>query len=110
MHKRLCVAAVWLFVLMLKAPDGTFGQSPWKKFVPFKRVEADPTEVVRGDRHQWSLDDRGHGVPRRRGREKQKLVLELRKKHKLEAYTHAQVFDYTQDVRGRGINNTATQR
>ncbi len=42
MHKRFCVAAVWLFVLVLLSPATAVGQSPWKKLVPFKRVEADP--------------------------------------------------------------------
>jgi hypothetical protein len=105
MHKRFFVAAVWLFVLMLLSPGFAFGQSPWKKLVPFKRVEADPQKsyAVTDTNGPWMIVAtvfRGEQAEEKA----RKLALELRKKHKLEAYTHAQVFDYTQGVRGRGID------
>jgi hypothetical protein len=104
MHKRFCVAAVSLSVLLIYSA-GARAESPWKKLVPFKRVEADPKKsyAVTDTNGPWMIVATVfHGdQAEEKARE---LVLELRKKHKLEAYTHSQVFDYTQGVRGRGID------
>ncbi|MEX2142508.1 MAG: hypothetical protein WD894_24860 [Pirellulales bacterium] len=97
---------VLLLVLAISLVVAVRSQAnPWQKLLPFKKVEADPGK-------SYSLTDadgpwmilatvfRGDDAER----QAQQLVFELRKKFKLEAYTHVQVFDHTTYGRARGFN------
>jgi len=84
---------------------------PWEKLVPFKKIDADPNKsyAVTDANGPWMILAtvfRGD----RADEQAQQLAYELRKKHKLEAYTHAKVFDYTKEVRGRGFNPDGTPK
>jgi hypothetical protein len=99
---------VWIVALACVSPSRA---NPWHKLLPFKRVEADPNKnyPVTDENGPWMVLAtvfRGENAER----QAQKLVYELRKKFKLEAYTHAQVFDYTHDVRGRGFMPDGTPK
>jgi hypothetical protein len=98
-----------LLVLSLGAVESR--ANPWQKLLPFKRVEADPSKSypITDANGPWMILAtvfRGEEAER----QAQQLVYELRKKFKLEAYAHAQVFDYTQQVRGRGFMPDGTPK
>ncbi|MEX1223791.1 MAG: hypothetical protein WEA31_04505 [Pirellulales bacterium] len=78
---------------------------PWQSLVNFKRVDANPNNsyTLSEDQGPWMVlattfsgDDAMSDA--------RALVLELRKRHKLEAYTHERTFDYSEPVIGRGLN------
>ena len=78
---------------------------PWKKLIPFKSIEADP------NRSYWLTEDNGPWMIfttsfAGEGAEQQAhdLVLELRKRYKLEAYMDKRHFDFTEPVYGKGLN------
>lgn len=82
----------------------------WSRLITSQRVEADPTQ-------EYKLTD-GNGpwlivatTFSGEGAEDQahELVLELRRKYKLEAYTHSKTFDFTGTVEGRGLNRFGDQ-
>src|SRR4029079_8728976 len=80
-------------------------ETPWKRLLPFKKIEADPGKdyPITDANGPWIiLATVFHGE----GAEKQarQLVYELRKKYKLDAYSHVQVFDYTKYGRAWGKN------
>ncbi len=97
----------WVLLLVSVATLGIAASSdanPWQKLLPFKRIEADPSKSypltdANGPWMVLATVFRGEDSER----QAQQLVYELRKRFKLEAYTHAQVFDYTHQVRGRGF-------
>jgi hypothetical protein len=80
-------------------------QAPWQKLNMFRKVEADPEQnyEVSEDHGPWMIMAATFAGT---GGEKQarELVLELRKKFRLEAYIHSKEFDYTQPVRGLHID------
>ena len=74
-------------------------------FFPFTKVDANPSADYRVTDKQgpWMvLATSFHGE----GAEQQarQLVLELRRAHKLEAFTHRKTYDYTDRVEGRGVD------
>jgi hypothetical protein len=78
---------------------------PWKKLVPFRSIEADPSKKywLTEDQGPWMIMATSFAGP---GAEEQahELVMELRKEFKLEAYMHKRTFDYSEPVYGRGVN------
>jgi hypothetical protein len=80
-------------------------QAPWQKLNMFRKVEADPEKdyEVSEDNGPWMIMAATFAGT---GGEKQAtdLVLELRKRFRLEAYIHSKEFDYTQPVRGLHID------
>jgi hypothetical protein len=86
---------------------GTVAQAapPWKKLIPFRSVEANPNKSY------WLTEDHGPWMILAtsfagEGAEAQahELVLELRRRYKVEAYMHKRQFDYTEPVYGKGLN------
>ena len=97
---------VWGGVLLTLTFAGVATATPpWKKLVPFKSVDADPNKMywLTEDQGPWLIMATSFAGP---GAEEQahKLVLELRKQYKVEAFMHKRTFDYTQPVYGRGVN------
>ncbi len=85
-------------------PEAT-GEPLWQRLIPGKRVEADPERdyVMREENGPWMVmatTFSGEGA----WDQAHDLVLELRKRYKLEAYLHEMSFDYTDDVQGRGVD------
>ena len=78
---------------------------PFARFVPFKRVEADPnSEYQLTQQHgPWLIfaaSFAGQGAHA----EAHRLVLELRKRFNLPAYVHEKHYDYSAPVQGLGLN------
>jgi len=75
-------------------------------FVPFVRIEADPKKAYPATKENgpWMIMAaafRGEGAER----DAHELVIELRKRYKLEAYTHSKVYDYTtRSMPGLGVD------
>jgi hypothetical protein len=78
---------------------------PWKKLIPFKKVEADPNidYWITEDHGPWMIMATSFAGP---GAEQQarSLVMELRSEFNLPAYMHKRHFDYTEPVVGLGLN------
>lgn len=77
----------------------------WKKVIPAKRVEADPDAEYRltdqcGAWLIMAATFSGEGAEA----QAHELVLELRSRYKLPAYTHEMTFDFRDAVVGRGVN------
>lgn len=98
---RLCLP----LILLGSAPAASDAAPPWTKLALFQHLEADPNEAYRVGEHNgpWMImactfsDDRAD-------ERAQQLAYELRKQHKLPAYTHEMSFDFSQNVMGRGMN------
>lgn len=99
----------WMPALVLLAVSAitsmTSAAPPWKKLVPFKSVEADPNKSywLTEDQGPWLIFATSFAGP---GAEEDahRLVLELRKRFKMEAYMHKRHYDFSQPVVGRGVN------
>jgi len=91
--------------LALCAPAPVAAQGRIANFASFKRVEADPSkryELTEAD-GPW-LIMAGSFAGTTAAQEAQQLVLELRKRFKLNAYIHSQRFDFSAPVTGRGVD------
>jgi hypothetical protein len=80
-------------------------QAPWQKLNMFRKVEADADAdySVTEDQGPWMImaaTFAGEGGEQ----QAHDLVIELRKKHRLEAYLHSKHFDYTQPVKGLHVD------
>lgn len=98
---------LWLAgLVVLVGPLNHPGQAaPWDKLKLFKHVEAkeDADYTVSEENGPWmilAVTFLGNNAMH----DARELVYELRKKHKLTAYTHKKRFDFTGQVRGRGLS------
>jgi hypothetical protein len=94
-----------LFLLAVVLTDSGSASEPLAQLVPFRRVEADPNKeyVLNESNGPWMIyvaAFAGEGAKR----DSQQLVLELRRRHKLPAYTHARRYDYSKTVPGIGLD------
>jgi len=79
--------------------------TPWSRFVPIRRIQADPDTdyALTEENGPWMImattfsGDGAHDQAR-------ELVLELRKRYRLPAYCYQKRFDYTKPVVGRGLD------
>ena len=78
---------------------------PWASFIPFKRVDADPdkTYELEESHGPWMILAASFAGATAE-QQANDLVLELRQRFKLEAYTFQQVFDFSQPTEGLGFN------
>jgi hypothetical protein len=96
-----------LTLIAFAAPSICLAETPWQKMVLFKRLEADPNKsyALTEQNGPWTIMAMTF-----RGEEAETharaLVHELRKVHKLAAYTYTKTYDYTGEVQGRAINGT----
>lgn len=84
---------------------------PWNSLVPFTRIDADPSKSYELNEEQgpWMIlaaTFSGDGAEQ----QSQQLVLELRKKFKLEAFTFVRHIDDTQPQPGLGLNKYGEQK
>lgn len=90
------------------ATIGTAQAEPlWSKLISTKKVDADPNKeyVMTRQNGPWMIlatTFSGDGAEQ----QAHDLVLELRRRYKLEAYTHEMKFDFSQEVEGRGVDST----
>ncbi len=97
----LCVACAGLVASLADAAP------PWEKLMVLKRVEADPDKeyTLTEENGPWAImacSFSGEGADR----QARELVLELRKRYKLPAYSHKVSFDLGKHTQGRGIDPT----
>lgn len=101
------VASLGLLSLasMIAAGSAASAQAPWQKLNMFRKVEADPEKdyEISEDNGPWMIMAATFAG---KGGEAQarELILELRKKYRLEAHLHSQQFDYTQPVKGLHVD------
>jgi hypothetical protein len=92
-------------VVSLAAAAPCVADTPFQLLVPFQKIDADPNKSYElKDRHgPWLIlgatffGDPGEAQAKQ-------LVLELRRDHKLVAYTYRKIFDYGDTVVGRGLD------
>ena len=98
-----------LFVVLTTVAAGAaihpVAAAPWDRLKLFKQIEADenadyPVSEENGPWMILAVTFMGENAQH----DARRLVYELRKRYKLEAYTHKAHFDYTGDVKGRGMN------
>ncbi len=98
-----------LFVVTLLVACGGIAPASaeplWKLVAPGRRVEADPAADyrLREENGPWSIlatTFSGEGAEK----QVKELILELRRRYKLEAYQHEMSFDFSQGTRARGVD------
>ena len=100
MRRRTTLALLSLVVLVVIATSGV-AKPPWMSLMPFKRVEAEPGKSyeLQEQHGPWLILAATFGGEAGE-RQAEELVLELRRRFKLPAYTHRQRYDYTDSVQG----------
>lgn len=98
------VGAVSLVVLMGVAQVAS-AAPPWATLVPFRKVDADPNKSYElEEKHgPWMIMVASFAGPNAET-QSHELVLELRQKHRLEAYTFRKTYDFTKPTEGLGYN------
>jgi hypothetical protein len=100
---------VWKLALtagiLLGGSAVALGGPPLAFLIPFKHVEADPNKdyTLREEHGPWMImaaSFAGQGAEQ----QAHELVIELRKRYKLPAFTHRRQFDFTEPVKGLGFN------
>lgn len=106
-RRALAVAGTWALVVgSLVSPAAG---APWNNL--FTRVEADPNKDYKLTENQgpWMImaaSFSGDGADQ----QARDLVLELRKKHKINAYIYDKVFDFSEPVAAGGLTPSGEQR
>ena len=100
----ILLATAWFAGDMLGGGAATQAQAA-PPFLPFKRVDVDPKKSYEltkenGPWMVFATSFAGEGAEQ----QARDLVLELRQKYKLPAYVHKQNYDFTNKVKGLGVN------
>ncbi len=105
MLQRAFLVGLLAALSFLSHPSAVWAAKPWELLIPFKRVDADADKVYRltEDQGPWMVLATSFAGPGAE-RQAQSLVLELRKRFNVEAYTHRQSYDFTEPVVGLGFN------
>jgi hypothetical protein len=84
---------------------------PWATLVPFKRIDADPNKSYELTEAEgpWMIMCTSFAGPTAE-QQAQDLVIELRRKLRLEAYTFRRTFDFTDTTDGIGWNRFGEQK
>jgi hypothetical protein len=102
--------AFWLALLVVVA--GSFAANriviaspPWATLVPFKKTDTDPKKVYELDesRGPWMVMAASFAGPTAE-QQAQELVMELRQRWKMEAYTYRRTYDFSKPTEGLGYN------
>ena len=105
---RLALASLVGVTFLAAWPAEIAAVPPW---IPFRRIEADPRKQYRlseadGPYVILAASFAGQGAPK----EAQQLVLELRRRYKLRAFTHTKHYKDPKTVLGRGIDEFGQTR
>jgi hypothetical protein len=98
-------AVPFVFGAFMLAAAAASAAPPWQTLAPFKRIEADPNNAypVEQNNGPWMIIAHTfHGENAEK--QAQKLVHELRNKHKLPAYSFKKRYDYTGVEQGKGFS------
>lgn len=101
------MSRVWITTLLLLGLCSSSLQAapPWAKLVPFRKIEADPNESyeLTESHGPWMIMCASFAGATAE-QQAHELVLELRRKYKLEAYTFAQHYDFTDAEPGNTLD------
>lgn len=105
--KRTFGLIAMVVVWSLAAVSPARAEPLWKALLPGQRVEADPNRdyMLSEENGPWLIvatTFSGEGALD----QARDLVLELRRRYKLEAYMHEMTFDFSQGLTGRGLDST----
>jgi hypothetical protein len=95
------VATLWAAL----AIEPAIAAPPWATLVPFKKVDADPNKSYElEERHgPWMIIAASFAGPTAE-QQSQDLVVELRRRLKLDAYTFKRTYDFSKPTEGLGFN------
>ncbi|MBP85404.1 MAG: hypothetical protein CMJ64_01610 [Planctomycetaceae bacterium] len=84
----------------------TNAETNWTRFIPFNRVEADSRKdyTLRQEHGPWLILAATFAAKDGAEEQARELVLELRKRYKLEAYIDVREFDFTEAIQGKTID------
>lgn len=100
----------WLMAVSVRP---TVAAPPWQKLAVFHKVDASPDKSYRvGDTagpwlimaYAFDAQDDSAEAMQEAESQAQELVLELRRKFRLKAYTHEMDFDFSGNVEGQGVD------
>lgn len=104
MHcQRLSWMTLAFALLALAGPSAAVAGAPWEKIAIFQRIEADPDKSYPVTERQgpWMIMVSSFSGEKAE-EQAQELVVELRSRFKLRAYTHAMDFDFAKDSQEQG--------
>ncbi|HZN32757.1 MAG TPA: hypothetical protein VFB80_03030 [Pirellulaceae bacterium] len=107
------LTAVLLLVTGLAAswPASAQAAPPWATLIPFKKIEADPNKSYElEEKHGPWIIMAASFAGAAAEQQAHDLVMELRQKFKLEAYTFRQSFDFSKPVEGNGLSKYGGRR
>lgn len=104
MRAKTLISLICLFGLQLCLAAGV-SAGPWRSILNIRHIEADQSKPywLTEDNGPWCIlaaSFAGQGAQE----EAHRLVMELRKEFGLEAHMHARRYDYTEPVRGLGVD------
>ncbi|MCG8585947.1 MAG: hypothetical protein MI757_14665, partial [Pirellulales bacterium] len=104
MHAVRVYKLVMIALVMTMAASPAIA-APWGKLALFKKIDADPNKTypLKDENGPWMVLAKTFRGPDADRRAKE-LTYELRKDFKLEAFMFAKQFDYSEPVRGVGVN------
>ena len=105
MLSRQCFLALFLIITVGLGQPVVAQKKSWSKFASFKRVEANPNKEysLTQANGPWLIMAASFAGPTSE-KDASSLVHELRRRFKLPAYTHRQHYDFTGEVKGRGVD------
>jgi hypothetical protein len=99
-------------VLCLSLTAGSaLAAPPWATLVPFKKIDADPKKSYELEESHgpWMIMAASFAGPSAE-QQSQDLVIELRQKYRLEAFTFRQTYDFTKPTDGLGFDRYGGKR
>ncbi len=92
-------------VLLALAVNVVSAAPPWARLLPFKKIDADPQKsyVLTENDGPWLIMATSFTGPEGE-RQARELILDLRNRHNMKAYLHSQQYDFSEPVKGLGID------
>src|SRR5687767_6161857 len=86
-------------------------EPPWAKLVPFKKIDADPSKTYElEEKHgPWMIMVASFVGPTAE-EQSHDLVLELRRRFRIEAFTYRKTYDFSKPTEGLGYSRYGGQR
>jgi hypothetical protein len=102
---RQMIFAVSVVASLMLAADMASADPAWTKFVPFKKIDADPNKIYELEERNgpWMIMAASF-VGSTAEQQSHDLVLELRQKLKLEAFAFRKTYDFSKPTEGLGYS------
>jgi hypothetical protein len=105
------LAALALGVIIASAAGGAVAAPPWATLVPFRKIDADPNKSYElEEKHGPWMIIAASFVGATAEEQSHELVLELRQRYKLEAYTFRRTYDFSKPTDGLGYDRYGSAR